>query len=86
MAEDLNLTDSLSRYIVSDQAAQLPQPIVERARIHILDTIGAMISGSTLRPGKSPLISSAVRVDLGMPQSSRRICAAVPYSLHWPMP
>src|SRR4029434_9632413 len=52
MAENLNLTDSLSRYIVSDQAAQLPRAIIERARIHILDTIGAMISGSTLRPGK----------------------------------
>jgi 2-methylcitrate dehydratase PrpD len=52
MAEKLNLTDSLSQYIVSDQAAQLPPPIVERAKIHILDTLGAMISGSTLRPGK----------------------------------
>jgi hypothetical protein len=47
MAEKLNLTDSLSQYIVSDQAAQLPPPIVERAKIHILDTLGAMISGST---------------------------------------
>jgi 2-methylcitrate dehydratase PrpD len=26
--------------------------VAERAKIHILDTIGAMISGSTLRPGK----------------------------------
>src|SRR5919109_1201446 len=52
MADELNLTESLSRYIVSDQAARLPQPIVERAKIHILDTLGAMISGSTLRPGK----------------------------------
>src|SRR6266545_1552769 len=52
MADELNLTDSLSRYIVSDRAAQLPQPIIERARIHILDTIGAMVSGSTLKPGK----------------------------------
>src|SRR5919109_342514 len=52
MADELNLTESLSRYIVSDQAARLPQPIVERAKIHILDTLGAMISGSTLKPGK----------------------------------
>jgi len=52
MAEKLNLTELLSNYIVSDQAARLPQPIAERAKIHILDTIGAMISGSTLRPGK----------------------------------
>jgi len=52
MAETCNLTEQLSRYIVSHQAGQVPQPIVERAKIHILDTFGAMISGSMLKPGR----------------------------------
>lgn len=51
MAEKLNITETLSNYIVSDRAAQLPRAVVERAKIHILDTLGAMISGSTLKPG-----------------------------------
>ena len=51
MAEKLNITETLSNYIVSDRAAQLPQAVVERAKIHLLDTLGAMISGSTLKPG-----------------------------------
>jgi 2-methylcitrate dehydratase PrpD len=52
MAEKLNITEPLSHYIVSNQAAQLPAPVIERAKIHILDTLGAMISGSALKPGK----------------------------------
>jgi 2-methylcitrate dehydratase PrpD len=52
MAEKINVTEPLCSYIVSDQAAQLPQEVVERAKIHILDTLGAMISGSALKPGK----------------------------------
>ena len=51
MAETLNITEPLSNYIVSEQAGQLPPAIRERAKIHILDTIGAMISGSALKPG-----------------------------------
>jgi 2-methylcitrate dehydratase PrpD len=45
------ITDQLSDYIVSDRAGQLPQPVIERAKTHILDTFGAMISGSALKPG-----------------------------------
>ena len=52
MAENLNVTDPLCSYIVSDQVAQLPEQVVARAKIHFLDTLGAMISGSALRPGK----------------------------------
>jgi 2-methylcitrate dehydratase PrpD len=51
MAETLNITEPLSDYIVSDRAGQLPQPVIERAKTHILDTFGAMISGSALKPG-----------------------------------
>jgi 2-methylcitrate dehydratase PrpD len=51
MAENINITETLSNYIVSEQAARLRQPVVERGKIHILDTLGAMISGSALKPG-----------------------------------
>ena len=51
MPETLNVTDPLCSYIVSDQAAGLPQQVVERAKVHVLDTLGAMISGSALKPG-----------------------------------
>jgi 2-methylcitrate dehydratase PrpD len=52
MAEKLNVTEPLCSYIASDQAARVPQEVVERAKVHILDTLGAMISGSALKPGK----------------------------------
>src|SRR5215510_11021086 len=53
MAAALNITDTLCHYIVSDRAAKLPPQVVERAKLHILDTLGAMISGSELKPGKT---------------------------------
>ena len=68
MAERLNPTLRLSEYISSDQAAQLPPAIVDRAKIHILDTLGAIVSGSLLKPGK--LIIDFVRADGGLPQAS----------------
>src|SRR5262245_7236933 len=68
MAEKLNSTEPLSNYIVSDRAAQLPQPVVERAKIHVLDTLGAMISGSTLKPGKVAV--DFVRSQGGPPQAT----------------
>lgn len=52
MSEKLNITETLSNYIVSDGVGRLPAPVVERAKIHILDTLGAMISGSRLKPGQ----------------------------------
>jgi 2-methylcitrate dehydratase PrpD len=68
MAEKLNLTERLSQYIVSDQACQLPRHIVERAKIHILDTFGAMVSGSRLKPGKVAI--DFVRAQGGAPEAS----------------
>jgi 2-methylcitrate dehydratase PrpD len=52
MAETLNITEPLSNYIVSQRVAELPEAVRERARTHILDTLGAMVSGSALKPGK----------------------------------
>lgn len=68
MAESLNLTDQLSAYIAGNKAQQLPQAILGRAKIHILDTLGAMISGSLLKPGQ--LITDFVRAQAGPSEAS----------------
>jgi 2-methylcitrate dehydratase PrpD len=45
-------TSRLSTYIAGALTQPLPQPVIEKARQHILDTIAAMISGTHLRPGQ----------------------------------
>jgi 2-methylcitrate dehydratase PrpD len=45
-------TERLSRYISGAMAHRLPQPVLEKARQHVLDTLAAMISGTRLRPGQ----------------------------------
>lgn len=42
----------LSRYIAQSQRRRLPKPVVERAKLHLIDTFAAMISGSRLLPGQ----------------------------------
>jgi len=68
MESRLNLTDTLSAYIAQDRTGTLPQHIIERAKIHILDTLGAMISGSGLKPGR--LITDFVRTQGGAPEAT----------------
>ena len=45
----------LSAYMNESANHPLPEEIIEKAKHHILDTIAAMISGSTLLPGKRAL-------------------------------
>lgn len=52
MEDKLDLTGGLSTYIAGAEAEQLPRAVVDKAKIHILDTIGAMLSGSQLKPGR----------------------------------
>jgi len=44
--------ERLSRYMAAAASTPLPAPALEQAKLHILDTLGAMVSGATLRPGK----------------------------------
>jgi 2-methylcitrate dehydratase PrpD len=44
--------ERLSQYMAAAAATPLPAPALEQAKLHILDTLGAMVSGATLRPGK----------------------------------
>jgi 2-methylcitrate dehydratase PrpD len=68
MNETLHLTEQLSEYIVAASAEQLPALVVERAKTHILDAIGAIVSGSLLKPGR--LIIDFVRAQGGAPEAS----------------
>ena len=42
----------LSQYMAAAASAPLPASALEQTKLHILDTLGAMVSGATLRPGK----------------------------------
>jgi 2-methylcitrate dehydratase PrpD len=42
----------LSQYMAAAASTTLPAPALEQAKLHILDTLGAMVSGATLPPGK----------------------------------
>jgi 2-methylcitrate dehydratase PrpD len=44
--------ERLSQYMAAAASTPLPAPALEQAKLHILDTLGAMVSGATLRPGK----------------------------------
>jgi 2-methylcitrate dehydratase PrpD len=63
MNDKIDLTGTLSTYIAGEQAARLPQAALDKGKTHILDTIGAMISGSQLKPGR--LIVDFVRTQGG---------------------
>ena len=43
--------DTLSAYIARALTTELPPEVIEKAKLHILDTIAAIISGSRLLPG-----------------------------------
>lgn len=45
-------TRELCRYIAGALDAEVPPEIAEKAKHHILDTLGAMVSGSRLPPGR----------------------------------
>ena len=45
-------TRALAAYMAAAPRRALPPPVLAKARQHILDTLAAMISGSTLHPGR----------------------------------
>src|SRR5262249_8976719 len=52
MPEISPLMQELSAYIAGALKRKLPDEVVERAKIHIVDTFAAILSGSRLLPGK----------------------------------
>src|SRR5882724_11851754 len=49
------IMQQLSAYMSTASARALPEEVVEKAKQHILDTFAAMISGSSLPPGRAAL-------------------------------
>ena len=49
------LMQQLSTYIATALRNPVPEAVAERAKIHIVDTFAAMISGSRLLPGKQAI-------------------------------
>lgn len=60
-------TRELSQYIAAAARKALPREVVERAKIHLVDTFAAMISGSRLPPGKTA--TAYVRTLGGKPEA-----------------
>lgn len=48
----MGVIDQLSEYVAAASGRNLPPEVAGKAKHHILDTIGAMVSGSKLRPGR----------------------------------
>jgi 2-methylcitrate dehydratase PrpD len=46
------VTRELAAYICGALARTLPDPVVAKTKLHILDTLAAMLSGSRLKPGE----------------------------------
>lgn len=63
-----DVTGQLARYIVASRDEALPDEVATACKNHILDTFGAMVSGSRMRPGE--LATRYVRSLGGTPQAS----------------
>jgi len=73
------LMQELSAYIAGAIAKPLPQEVAERAKLHLVDIFGAMISGSRLLPGKRA--AAYVRAQGGKPEAgviASRIVTSAP--------
>ena len=63
-----DLTGQLARYMVDARNRDLPSNVALEGKHHILDTLGAMVSGSHLKPGEMAI--GYVRAQGGVPESS----------------
>jgi len=68
------IIDSLVEYMLAARSAKLPDLVLQRGKSHLLDTLAAIVSGSTLTPTASfiPAAPSSQR-----PWLSRSRSAAV---------
>ena len=51
-SSDESIIGILSEYMVESRTAPVPANVALKTKHHILDTIGAMVSGTTLEPGR----------------------------------
>ena len=60
--------DSLAEYVATASSRPLPAAVNQKAVFHILDTIGAMVTGSRLRPGQAAI--NFIRGQGGTPEAA----------------
>lgn len=46
------IIDSLVEYMLAARQVQLPLHVTQKGKSHLLDSLAAVVSGSTLKPGK----------------------------------
>ena len=63
-----DITGRLARYMVSARSSELPSEVLLAAKHRILDTIGAVVSGTQLKPGEMAI--RYVRAQGGTPEAS----------------
>ena len=56
MATDGSVTPRLISYMARARTAALPAPVLQKTKHHILDTLAAMVSGTTIKPGRMALM------------------------------
>ena len=64
MAE-ATLSEKLSRHHIDLQLDEVPPSVVEAAKLHILDSLGFLLAGSRLEPGRLAYDLAAVSSDSG---------------------
>ena len=66
-SSDESIIGMLSEYMVKSRTASDPAAVALKTKHHILDTIGAMVSVTTLEPGR--LAIKYAEMQGGMPQT-----------------
>ena len=52
MSTNKSVMQRLARYMAQARTAELPVPVLQKAKHHVLDTLASMVSGSQLKPGR----------------------------------
>ncbi len=74
MATQGNVMARLTQYISQVQSTELPVPVVQKAKHHILDTLAAMVSGSQLKPGR---LAISYATQLGGPPEAQVVASRI---------
>lgn len=46
------IIESLTDYMLAARQTKLPPEVIQKGKSHLLDSLAAIVSGSTLKPGK----------------------------------
>ena len=52
------IVDSLVEYMLAARDAKLPEKVIQKGKSHLLDSLAAIVSGSTLKPAEKNAVCS----------------------------